>query len=133
MKPIVLSLPYPPSVNTYWRHLSKGPLAGRSLISEKGRNYRRDVIEQLLVDRTPSVGIARVAVDIEARMPDRRQRDLDNIPKAVLDALTHAKFWADDGQIDDLRIWRSDHMTGEIVVTIRPLPAVQPSLLEAVS
>lgn len=118
--PIVLVLPYPPSVNTYWRHLSKGPLAGRTLISERGRSYRLDVMETLLVQRVGKAPEGNLAVTIEARMPDRRKRDLDNIPKALLDALTHAAFWVDDSLIDDLRIWRSDLMGGQIIVTIAP-------------
>jgi crossover junction endodeoxyribonuclease RusA len=32
-----LVLPFPPSVNTYWRAPNKGPLKGRHLISEKGQ------------------------------------------------------------------------------------------------
>ncbi|WP_320725879.1 phage antirepressor KilAC domain-containing protein [Enterobacter ludwigii] len=46
-----LVLPFPPSVNTYWRAPNKGPLKGRHLISEKGRAYQSAacaaIIEQL--------------------------------------------------------------------------------------
>lgn len=35
-----LVLPFPPSVNTYWRAPNKGPLAGRHLISAVGRKYQ---------------------------------------------------------------------------------------------
>ena len=38
---------------------------------------------------------------IEAWMPDKRVRDLDNLLKAPLDALTRAGFWVDDSQIAD--------------------------------
>jgi crossover junction endodeoxyribonuclease RusA len=31
-----LTLPFPPSVNTYWRAPNKGPLKGRHMISEAG-------------------------------------------------------------------------------------------------
>jgi len=117
---LTLVLPYPPSVNTYWRHLSKGPLAGRTLISEAGRKYRKVIGEILLVERVNKAPEGNLAVTIEARMPDKRKRDLDNIPKAVLDAFTAAQFWIDDSLIDDLRVWRSDRMGGEIIVTIEP-------------
>lgn len=119
---IVLTLPWPPSVNTYWRHPNKGPLAGRSLISEEGRNYRRAVEQQMVLLRAARVGQDRVRVDIEARMPDRRRRDLDNLPKALFDALTHAGFWADDEQVDDYRVWRSPRMGGEVVLTVTAIP-----------
>lgn len=120
---IELQLPYPPSVNTYWRHLSKGPLAGRTLLSEAGRNYRETVMRELFSSKR--VGTARVKVDIECRMPDRRKRDLDNVPKALLDALTHAGMWADDSQVDDLRVWRSLVMGGVVLVRITPLEQPQ--------
>lgn len=129
---ITLTLPFPPSLNAYWRHLTKGPLAGRTLISERGRDYRRTVLEELLVQRVTPVGAQRVSVDIEARMPDRRARDLDNLPKAVLDALTHGGLWDDDSQIDDLRIWRAPMREGVIIVRVSPLAVIaqQTSLLE---
>lgn len=128
---MILLLPFPPSVNTYWRHLSKGPLAGRTLLSEDGRKYRGTVALALrrqrgLGDQAALAG--RLKVDIEARMPDRRRRDLDNVPKALLDALTHAGFWLDDSQIDDLRIWRGERLAGELVVTVTELPVVQKAL-----
>jgi len=116
---IVLRLPYPPSNNAYWRHISKGPLAGRVLISEEGRRFREAVIAQ--VDRFKLDG--RLKVEIEATMPDRRRRDIDNLPKAVLDALTHAQVWGDDNQIDDLRIYRAPEIAapGHLWVRIWPI------------
>lgn len=126
---VELTLPFPPSVNTYWRHLSKGPLAGRTLLSEDGRKYRTAVQQAMVLNRVPGVGENRIRVDIEARMPDRRRRDLDNVPKALLDALTHAGFWADDSQIDDLRVWRSERMGGQLVVRVTVLPKVQAELI----
>lgn len=114
-----LILPFPPSVNTYWRHPSKGPLAGRHLISEAGRKYR-ETVQRLI--RVASPMDARLAVLITAHMPDRRRRDLDNIPKSILDALTHAGLWLDDEQIDVLTIARADVIKGgQIILEVSPI------------
>lgn len=114
---LTLTLPYPPSVNAMWRSPRSGPLAGRTLMSKEGRQYREDAC-RAVGDRLWQPLKERLRVDIEARMPDRRRRDVDNVPKAVLDALSHAGVWMDDSQIDDLRVWRSSQMTGEVIVTI---------------
>ncbi|MWQ97443.1 crossover junction endodeoxyribonuclease, partial [Escherichia coli] len=46
-----LILPFPPSVNTYWRHPNKGAFAGKSLISSAGRKFQSAacaaIVEQL--------------------------------------------------------------------------------------
>ena len=52
--------------------------------------------------------LGRLRVEVVAHAPDHRRRDLDNLHKATLDALEHAAVYADDGQIDDLRIRRGD-------------------------
>lgn len=96
-----LTLPFPPSVNTYWRAPNKGPLAGRHLISEKGRQFRTaalaSVIEQLR--RKPKPLDGELSVSVILYPPDRRNRDLDNYGKALFDALTHAGVWHDDSQM----------------------------------
>ncbi len=43
---------------------------------------------------------------IIAEPPDKRRRDLDNILKAPLDALTHAGLLIDDEQFDEINIVR---------------------------
>lgn len=112
-----LTLPWPPSANTYWRHPTKGKLAGRHLISEKGRAYREAVawnVKAQLGAIKPTA--ARLAVEIEVFVPDRRRRDLDNLHKGLLDSLTHAGVWADDSQIDDLRIRRVRDEKGDLII-----------------
>ncbi len=112
---MTLTLPWPPTVNHYWRNVS-----GRTLISRKGREYREAVGWAVRAAKaSPWPESARLCVAIEAQAPDKRRRDLDNLPKSVLDALTDAGVWADDSQIDDLRIWRGPVGAGQIVVTIR--------------
>lgn len=100
---LVLALPYPPSLNTYWRHIANG----RTLISERGRIYRKHIqTVALMHGLIGAFGDKRLAVALELVMPDSRRRDIDNAPKALFDALTKAGVWDDDEQVDDLRIIR---------------------------
>lgn len=113
-----MTLPWPPSMNTYWRNV-----AGRTLISREGRKYRDDIIALAARSLWPHFD-GPVAVKIVACPPDRRRRDLDNMLKPMLDALTHAKLWDDDSQIDDLQIVRGDLTPGgrmEVEVSHVPL------------
>jgi len=103
---IILELPYPPSVNTYWRSPNTGKLAGRTLISQKGRDYRQAVANTVLLAQNPKAPQGRLDVALAVFPPDRRRRDLDNLPKAILDALTHAGVIEDDSLIDRLLIER---------------------------
>lgn len=111
---IEITLPYPPSVNSMWRTPTKGPLAGRTMLSEKGRKYRSEAAAAMLLARIPraSFGDARLSVGIVASPPDRRRRDLDNVLKALLDALVYADVIADDSQIDRLAVERGPVVTG---------------------
>lgn len=118
-----LTLPWPPTANTYWRHPTKGKLAGRHLLSEMGRTYRQ-LVKVMLADQVQNGPITeRIAVDIIAYPPDKRRRDLDNLHKGLLDSLTHAGVWADDSQIDDLRIRRATTLGGRVEVSITPMGA----------
>jgi crossover junction endodeoxyribonuclease RusA len=85
---VSLTLPYPPSANTHWRHIStpKGP---RVLLSEKGRKFRGEVQEIVHLHGCERL-TKFLAVYIDAHPPDRRVRDLDNIFKPLLDSLQHA-------------------------------------------
>lgn len=124
-------LPWPPSVNVYWRSLCFG---GRSrvVISEAGNKYRVDVQAAVLQRfSTPFKPIAgKIAVHIEACQPNHLRRDLDNLLKAPLDALTHARVWNDDSQISRLSIeWGPIRKPGEVRVSIdRVVDPEQPSL-----
>lgn len=111
---IELELPWPPSMNRYWRHVGS-----RTLLSRAGRKYRQAVALRVVLAGRPRVE-GRLEVSIEAFAPDRRKLDLDNRLKATLDALEHAGVYADDEQIDDLRIRRgSVRKGGALAITIR--------------
>lgn len=55
----------------------------------------------------------------------QRANDADNLAKAVLDAITDAGVWRDDGQVYDLRVVRMYHAIGAspgAVVRIKASP-----------
>ncbi|EAR4437934.1 RusA family crossover junction endodeoxyribonuclease [Salmonella enterica] len=116
-----LTLPFPPSVNTYWRAPNKGSLKGRHMVSASGRKYQSEacaaVIEQLR--RLPKPSTAPAAVEIILYPPDKRIRDLDNYNKALFDALTHAGVWEDDSQVKRMLVeWGSVFPKGKVEITI---------------
>ncbi|MDR2390629.1 MAG: RusA family crossover junction endodeoxyribonuclease, partial [Planctomycetota bacterium] len=85
---VELELPWPPSVNHYWRHV----LTGRHVevkISGKGRDYRNAV--WLIVKRS-GIAMQTGAIQINRLLycPDWRERDEDNTAKAIYDSLSHA-------------------------------------------
>lgn len=115
MSESLVILPWPPSVNRYWRNVG-----GRTLISRDGRQYRKTVCGMLAFLPIDSHGDGRLSVEIIAHPPDRRRHDLDNLLKAPLDVLCHAGVYDDDSQIDELSISRGGVVrNGEIVIKIR--------------
>lgn len=111
-----LMLPWPPSVNHYWQRNRNGGMH----ISAEGQKFRSDVIENC---RDYKGVKGRVSVKVFANPPDKRKRDLDNIFKALLDALGHAGMIEDDGLIDHLEITRLSvgHGGGMVQVVIRSM------------
>lgn len=110
---IEIELPYPPSVNHYWLRHGK-----RTFIGPNGRRFRRAVALALLsLGRKPIRG--KVEIWISVYPPDRRRRDLDNILKALLDALEHGGAYRDDSQIVGLHVERGKIVEyGKVSVTL---------------
>ena len=94
---VAFDLPWPPSVNRYYRHV--GP---RVLISRAGRKYRMMAVSRLggLFRRLD--GDLRLTAEFYP--PDRRRRDLDNLLKCTQDSLQVAGLFSDDSQIKSLRL-----------------------------
>lgn len=109
-----LELPYPPSINHYWRRVGY-----RTLISREGRRFRQRVLAILAaLGVKPMAG--RLAVQVEVFPPDSRRRDIDNVQKALLDALQHGGAYTDDSQIVQLVIEKREPVDGgKTVVRIR--------------
>jgi crossover junction endodeoxyribonuclease RusA len=89
------------------------------IISAEGRSYRKAVADQVLIQRGAKHYEKKLRVVIEAWRPDNRKRDLDNLLKAVLDSLTHAGVWTDDGLIVDLRIYWAPSIAGMLKIHIQ--------------
>lgn len=108
-------LPWPPSVNHYYGHNKSGGIR----IKDVGRAYRRYVQLTNLSGKTLT---GRLDVRVYAYPPDKRKRDLDNILKALLDALQRAGIYKDDNQIDYLSIERCGVVKkGEVIVHIKEI------------
>ena len=117
---LTLKLPFPPSVNQLWRAI---PNRGM-VLSRAGRKYRDEAIYWIREQSKRTSPLeGRLEVLLEVFPPDRRKRDVSNIPKAVEDAITKAEIiWVDDEQIDDLRIVRREiQKPACVIVHIRQL------------
>ena len=108
----ISGLPFPPSVNHYWRHVGN-----RTLISRTGRAYRKQVLHDVQQLKLWWVITGPIRLEAIVTRPDRRRRDVDNLLKSLLDALDHAGVYEDDSQIQDLRIgWRCDENQQPVIV-----------------
>ena len=102
-----LFLPYPPSVNTYW-----GFKGSQRFLTAKARQFKKDVFAAFVLSEHKGFEAHRVSLTVHLHAPDKRVRDIDNIAKPLLDALTQAGVFIDDAQVDRLLIVRKEKMKG---------------------
>jgi crossover junction endodeoxyribonuclease RusA len=98
---VTLYLPYPPSVNTYWRANGK-----RRFISKAGVEFKKAVADYVISNQIPKFGDSRLRLDIIINPRSRRAFDLDNTCKAIFDSMMDAGVYDDDSQIDEFTIRR---------------------------
>lgn len=112
-----LELPYPPSVNHYYRRV--GP---RTLISREGRRYRERVGAILRALQVRPID-GRLALAADLYPPDNRRRDLDNAMKALCDSLQHGGAFRDDSQIKDMHTHMREPLApwGKVIVRLEQL------------
>jgi crossover junction endodeoxyribonuclease RusA len=103
---IELDLPYPPSVNRYWRHNR-----GRTHLSKEGRDYQKHVSTARARGGIETIS-GPVEVTINVNPPDRRRRDVDNLLKGIGDGLQKGGVLVDDSQIKKLTIEMHEPVRG---------------------
>ena len=128
---ITLELPYPPSVNHYWKYIRSGNSI-RVYIAQAGIEYR-DETKSRVVDYKvrngepfhsifPCLRLEKIQIKIYAYPPDNRKRDLDNILKCLLDSLEHAYVYDDDSRIVQIYAEKMEKVEGgKIIVQISPI------------
>jgi len=116
-----LILPIPPSINHYYRNDEQG---GRK-INKRGKEYRFAVKLAATQARAEKIEGA-VSVIVYVICPDYRRRDLDNMLKCLLDAITHAGLIEDDSMIVELSMYKhkpdSSNKSGQAIVNIDKMP-----------
>jgi len=120
-----LELSWPPSINHYWRHVPfktrTGKTIVKALISAPGRAYKRQIAAEIAQrscegkKRMTGQFSGRLRIDVVLCAPDRRNYDIDNRLKPLLDALVEARVMRDDEQVDLLTVRRGPVVQGGMV------------------
>ena len=113
-----ITLPWPPSVNSYYRTYKN-----RTILSATARRYKKAAGLAIAMSiKTPPMYTGRLEVELHLAPPDGRRRDIDNYAKSTLDALQAGGIFKDDSQIDRLFIYRLDITTApHVLATIRAI------------
>lgn len=112
-----LTLPWPPTVNGYRIPVQMGKRC-QLVSTNEGKKYVKRVGEALITQKYQSF-VTNVEVMIELYPPDKRQRDIDNYNKALLDALVKNHVLSDDSLIKKLTIEMKEKVRGgEVKLTI---------------
>jgi crossover junction endodeoxyribonuclease RusA len=144
---VTLDLPWPPSINSYFMEYAMPPAGAviekrirehgfnelhvwlrrntRTMkrVGDKGHAYRADVQEYVLRNRLNKGYREPLVMGMDFYPPDRRQRDLDNHYKPLIDALEHACVFLDDSQIKShVTIMHEEIIKGgKVVVSLQEL------------
>lgn len=111
-----LVLPWPPSVNGYWR-----TFRNRQIISKRGREFREEAVGIIKGYGYEMIDYP-VSMVIHLFPPTKRAFDLDNFSKGILDAMQHAELLEDDHLIHHLTLIKGEKdPPGRAEVDILPM------------
>ena len=94
---VMLQLPWPPSINSYWKRSKFGSV----YVSSEGKAYGVAVVA--LIRRLQEAAlVGRISLDAKFYPPNRQRRDLDNCLKVMIDAIQASGIISNDFQIKKL-------------------------------
>jgi crossover junction endodeoxyribonuclease RusA len=110
-----LILPYPPTINHYYKNNGRGG----KIISDKGILYRWQVYEIFRAMKVPGFGKQKLRADWIQFLPDKRERDFDNILKPMFDALQLAGVFHKDAQVYTGSFRKVEEKPGRIILMLQ--------------
>lgn len=93
-------------------------------VSDRGKAFKADVFEicRASGELKERFGDARLSMTVLAYPATRRKFDLDNLGKAIQDALCEAGIYDDDSQIDELHFSRREvDKPGYVIITLEAI------------
>lgn len=115
-----MALPFPPSVNALYI-----PCRSRIILSKKAREFHALFAQVLHQQGHPGMATGFLEVEVWACPPNRRARDVDNLLKALFDALQKTEVFENDSQIKSVHAVM-DHWPfadGSVIVRIYEVDA----------
>lgn len=115
---VVLQLPWPPSINSYWKRTRFGSV----YVSREGKEFVGRAV-QLISNLGESPLVGRIGFDAKFYPPNRQRRDLDNCLKVLIDAIQESKLIGNDYQIKKLSAEMFDPIqNGGAIVELFEIP-----------
>ena len=118
---VLLQLPWPTSINAYWKTTRFGSV----YVSSEGKAYKATVEAHVRSLRETAL-VGRICFDARFYPPDRRGRDLDNCFKVLIDAIADSGIIDNDKNIKEIHAVMMPEVfpNGQAIVELSELPDV---------